>query len=132
MKKTEVIYFNRQEGSHNYSDPSHSNVSFVTGIYNVLEDILICTEAQGASPASGPAITNNKELLKEVRLLKDGKVPDKVGVKYSNVKKANVDEDKIIKLMNDAKKLEESAQKYNSLMESLNSGYRELVLEINK
>ncbi len=127
----EVIYFHRQEGAYNSSYPSRSDVSFVTGIYVTSEDIALCTEAHGTSPAFGPVLTDNKDLLEELRLLKDGKVPDKLGVKYDTWK-AEVDEEKIEKLIEDAKKLKEMEPVYGLLLSNLNSGYRELKLVIEK
>ena len=127
-----VLYFFREEGVYqDYSNLSNSRGSFVSGIYIPSKDIALCREAHGGSPGSGPVLTDNEDLLNELRFLKDGHVPDKDGVNYSSIKEADVDEDKIRKLIEDAKKIKELAPTYNSLVSNLMSGYLELVKEIN-
>lgn len=127
-----VMYFNREENVHvDYSNSSNSTGSFVTGVLFISKDIALCREAQGGSPGCDPFLTDNENLLNDLRDLKNGHIPDRNGVTYSGIKKADIDEDKINKLIEDAEKVKELAPTYNSLVSNLMSGYREIVKEIN-
>ena len=132
----EVMYFSREENVHiDCRNSSNSSGTINTGIYVPDNDIILCTEAYGASPGSGPVITDNKELLDELRILNRGQLPDKDGVRYTHKKKVDLDENKTKKLnelIEKAKKFGELTPKYNSLYKDINSGYREFVIEINK
>jgi len=129
----EVLYFNRGENVHvDYRNPSNSIGSFVTGIYVISENIALCRQAQAGSLACYPFLTGDKDMLNDLRGLEDGYIPDKNGVIYSGIKKADVDEDKMRKLIEDAEKVKELEPIFNSSVSNLMSEFIGLVKEINK